>query len=354
MTTTVPWDATDSSGNALKSVNGTASRPEFLADVERAKGLAIILVVLGHIVAREPPVNNEWYVVLKSAIYTFHMPFFMYLGGLVFFHVGDALNPRPTYGSYLVRRAERLLVPFLLLGFLILFAKLAVETFLHVDNRPADIWAGVRSLFWNTEQSPAMSVWYIFVLFIYCGVTPVLVKLSNGKLWPTLVFAASVHFLTVPDVLYLNRVAYFFVYFMVGCVVGRYRIQAMQFFDATLPVSGAIFAVSIVLATMQVEPVLTETICALSSLAFIHGLMRTTLPSHSDALLWFGKYSFAIYLFNTLAIGLSKGLLLKVMPWEGTNFLAFFPILLLSGLVGPVLPKRILFDRVPLLSRLTR
>jgi fucose 4-O-acetylase-like acetyltransferase len=354
MTTTVPWDATDSSGNAPKSVNATASRPEFLADVERAKGLAIILVVLGHIVAREPPVNNEWYVVLKSAIYTFHMPFFMYLGGLVFFHVGDALNPRPTYGSYLVRRAERLLVPFLLLGFLILFGKLAVETVLHVDNAPTDIWVGVKSLFWNTGQSPATSVWYIFVLFIYCSITPVLVRLSNGRLWPALVLAAALHFLSVPEIAYLDRVAYFFVYFMIGCVVGRFRTEAMQFFDATLPVSGAIFAVSIVLATMQVEPVLTGTICALSSLAFIHGLMRTTLPGHSDALLWFGKYSFAIYLFNTLAIGLSKGLLLKVMPWEGTNFLAFFPILLLSGLVGPVLPKRILFDRVPLLSRLTR
>jgi fucose 4-O-acetylase-like acetyltransferase len=354
MATTVPWDATDRSKKASKSVNGTASRPEFLADVERAKGLAIILVVLGHIVARQPPADNEWYVVLKSAIYTFHMPFFMYLGGLVFFHVGDALDPRPTYGSYLVRRAERLLVPFLLLGFLILFGKLAIETVLHVDNAPPDIWFGVRSLFLNTGQSPATSVWYIFVLFIYCSITPVLVRLSCRRLWPTLVLAAALHFLSVPEVAYLDRVAYFFVYFMLGCVVGRYRTEAMRLFDTTLPGSAAIFAASMVLATMQVEPVVTGTLCALSSVAFIHGLMRTNWPSHSDALLWFGKYSFAIYLFNTLAIGLSKGLLLKVMPWDGTNFLEFFPILLISGLVGPVLLKRLLFDQVPVLSRLTR
>lgn len=354
MATTVPWVATDGSRNAPKSVDGTASRPQFLADVERAKGLAIILVVLGHIVAREPPADNGWYVALKSAIYMFHMPFFMYLGGLVFFHVGDALNPRPTYWSYLARRAERLLVPFLLLGFLILFGKLAVETVLHVDNTPPDIWFGIKSLFWNTGQSPATSVWYIFVLFIYCCTTPVLVRLSNGRLWPALMLAAALHFLSVPEIAYLDRVAYFFVYFMIGCVVGRYRTEAMRLFDTTLPVSGAVFLVSIVLATMQVEPVLTGTICALSSLAFIHGLMRTTWTAHSDALLWFGKYSFAIYLFNTLAIGLSKGVLLKVVPWDGTNFLVFFPILLMSGLVGPVLLKRILFDQVPWLGRLTR
>jgi uncharacterized membrane protein YcfT len=56
MATTVRWGAADSSDNAPKSVEAAATRPGFLADVERAKGLAIILVVLGHVVAR------EWYV----------------------------------------------------------------------------------------------------------------------------------------------------------------------------------------------------------------------------------------------------------------------------------------------------
>jgi fucose 4-O-acetylase-like acetyltransferase len=354
MATTVRWGAADSSDNAPKSVEAAATRPGFLADVERAKGLAIILVVLGHVVARQPPADNQWYVVLKSAIYTFHMPFFMYLGGLVFYHVGDALNPRPTYWHYLVRRAERLLIPFLLLGLLILFGKLAVETVVHVDNRPPDIWFGLKSLFWNTGQSPAASVWYILVVFIYCGMTPVLVKLSHGRLWPALVVAAALHLLTVPEVAYLDRVAYFFIYFMIGSVVGRYHRGAMQLVETTLPVSAAIFSVSIVLASMGIQPALTGTVCALSSLAFLHGLMRTSWLRRSDALLWFGTCSFAIYLFNTLAIGLSKGLLLKVMPWDGMNFLIFFPILFLSGLIGPILLKRTLLDRVPSLARLTR
>jgi fucose 4-O-acetylase-like acetyltransferase len=293
-------------------------------------------------------------VTLKSAIYVFHMPFFMYLGGLVFFHIGDALHPRPSYGAYLIRRAERLLIPFLSLGLLILLGKLVAEHFVHVDNTPASFWDGLKSLFWNTEQSPATSVWYIFVLFIYCGVTPFLVKLSQGRLWPALLFAALLHCLTVPDVVYLNRVAYFFVYFMIGCAAGKYHAQAMQFIDKALPVSGIVFSVSLVLATMQIEPELTGTICALSSSAFIHGLTRADWLDRADALVWFGKYSFVIYLFNTLTIGLAKGVLLKVAPWDGMNFLAFFPILLLSGLIGPVLFKKILLDRSKVLSRLTR
>jgi fucose 4-O-acetylase-like acetyltransferase len=354
MTSTADWGTADSATTAPRSLETTAHRPAFLADIERAKGLAIILVVIGHIVAREPPANNEWYVVLKTAIYAFHMPFFMYLGGLVFFHVGDAVNPRPSYGAYLIRRAERLLVPFLSLGLLILLGKFAAEQFLYVDNKPASLSDGLRSLFWTTGQSPATSVWYIFVVFVYCGVTPLLVRLSQGRLWPTLLLAVVLHCLTVPEIAYLDRVANFFVYFTIGCVAGKYRTQAMQFIDTTLPVSGVVFSVSLVLATMQVEPTVTGTICALSSLAFIHGLTRTTWLDRADALVWFGKYSFVIYLFNTLTIGLTKGVLLKVAPWDGVNFLGFFPILLMSGLIGPVLLKKVLLDRFPVLARLTR
>src|SRR5579863_4796237 len=166
MTSTADWESASSATSAPQSLDAAARRPEFLADIERAKGLAIILVVIGHIVAREPPAHNEWYIVLKSAIYAFHMPFFMYLGGLVFFHVGDAVNPRPGYGAYLIRRAERLLLPFLTLGLLILLGKFAAEQFLYVDNKPASLSDGLRSLFWTTGQSPATSVWYIFVVFI--------------------------------------------------------------------------------------------------------------------------------------------------------------------------------------------
>ena len=354
MTSTADWEAANSATAAPQTREAAAPRPAFLADIERAKGLAIILVVIGHIVAREPPAHNEWYVMLKEAIYAFHMPFFMYLGGLVFFHVGDAVNPRPSYGAYLIRRAERLLVPFLSLGLLILLGKLVAEHFVHVDNTPAGFADGLRSLIWHTEQSPATSVWYIFVLFVYCGITPILAKLSQGRLWPVLLIAVVLHCLAVPQIAYLNRVAYFFVYFLIGCVVGKYRTQAMQFIDRTLPVSGVVFSVSLVLAVMQVEPELTGEICALSSLAFIHGLTRTDWLDGSEALMWFGKFSFVIYLFNTLTIGLAKGVLLKVAPWDGINFLGFFPILLLSGLIGPVLLKTILLDRFAVLARLTR
>ena len=54
---------------------------------------------------------------------------------------------------------------------------------------------------------------------------------------------------------------------------------------------------------------------------------------------WVGQRSMSIYLMNTIAIGLAKALLLKLMPWHGSNFLLFFPLLALAGVGGPLLVK---------------
>ena len=51
-------------------------------DIDRAKGLAILLVVFGHIVARADPAGVDWYEPLRRAVYAFHMPFFFYLSGM--------------------------------------------------------------------------------------------------------------------------------------------------------------------------------------------------------------------------------------------------------------------------------
>ncbi len=80
-------------------------------DIDRAKGLAILLVVFGHLMSSGYPRGNAWYDTAKDIVYTFHMPFFIYLAGCTFFYGGNAENPKPDYPRFLSRRAQRLLVP---------------------------------------------------------------------------------------------------------------------------------------------------------------------------------------------------------------------------------------------------
>ena len=71
------------------------------------------------------------------------------------------------------------------------------------------------------------------------------------------------------------------------------------------------------------------------------------------SLLTLGAYSMVIYLLNTPFIGLVKGAMLKVFPWDGVNFLIYAPVLTLAGTLLPILLKRHVLSRVPALDRMT-
>jgi len=60
-----------------------------------------------------------------------------------------------------------------------------------------------------------------------------------------------------------------------------------------------------------------------------------------------------IYLFNTLFIGLAKGMLLRVTSWDGAHFLPFAIALACAGTFGPVALKQVAFRRAKILDRLT-
>ena len=60
-----------------------------------------------------------------------------------------------------------------------------------------------------------------------------------------------------------------------------------------------------------------------------------------------------IYLFNTVCIGLAKGLLLLVCSWDGAHFLPFAATLMVAGTLGPIALKAWAFRRLPVLNRLT-
>ncbi len=109
-------------------------------DIDAAKGLAILLVVFGHLVARADPAGVHWYEPLRRAVYAFHMPFFLYLSGLVAARSGALFVPLAAWPGLARRRAVRLLVPFLGLGLLVVVGKVGAARLMYVDNLPR-AWA---------------------------------------------------------------------------------------------------------------------------------------------------------------------------------------------------------------------
>jgi len=324
-------------------------------DLDRAKGLGILLVVLGHIVARDPPLGNDWYMVLKAGIYEFHMPFFLYLSGYVTFLSGAARVAPALWPRLVARRALRLLLPFAVFGFVLVGGKLLAAHVLYVDNVPASAGAALVDLLWTTDRSPAVSVWYMFVLFIACVATPPLLWIARGRSSLVLVLALLAYGVGFPHRLYADRIAGYFVFFVLGGMAAEAGDRWLQWLDRYRVAAQVSFAVAVVAGVAfsgHIDRQWALLVCGCLSMPALHGLIRR-VPATERWLLVLGAYSFVIYLLNTLCIGLAKGLLLKLLPWDGSNFLVFAPALLLAGLAGPMLVKRYLFRAVPALDRIT-
>ena len=109
------------------------------------------------------------------------MPFFMYLSGYVVFMTGAARITPSKWPAFTGNRAYRLLLPFVLFGLAILVGKLVTSHFIVVDNLPGSLDQGLWGLVWNTDSSPAESVWYIAVLFALSILTPPLLWVLRGR-----------------------------------------------------------------------------------------------------------------------------------------------------------------------------
>lgn len=311
-------------------------------DIDRAKGLAILLVVFGHLVARAEPAGLLWYEPLRAAVYSFHMPLFFYLSGLA----AALAGPAGPYGAYLRRRARRLLVPYAAFGLLILAGKLAAARFVAVDHAPASLGAGVAALVWNTGDSPAGSVWYLAVLFAYVAAMPVLL----GRVGPrgALLVAAGLFLLPLPPVLWADRVAGYAVFFAAGVAAGRHDAAWTAWRRRWWGVCLATLAALLLGVASGVLPGgrldagaagrAMLLLAGLVAMPALHGAVAAGPLRHSRMLLVLGHGSLAIYLLNTILIGLAKaGLLAAGLTWTAADFPVFAPVLMVAGTGGPLL-----------------
>lgn len=107
--------------------------------IDIAKGLAILIVLLGHLLSND--------LLLKKAIYAFHMP--------IFFIVAGFFIPDKPFKEYAYRRISTLIIPYLI--FAMLFGMLALKNF------PPVLYATNQSLLYSNSNG---MLWFLPCLFL--------------------------------------------------------------------------------------------------------------------------------------------------------------------------------------------
>ena len=338
--------------------HGVVPPTQRLDEIDVAKGIGILLVVVGHIVAvrSEGPVG---YAVFKTYLYQFHMPFFMYLSGFAFWRACEKYGDVEAV-KYTLARANRLLVPFFTFGLLIIVAKAAAKSVVHVDDAPAQLWIGVSSLLVHTNNSPALSIWYVFVLFFYSVFSFSLRLYKRDRIAAAFVLSAVLYVVDVGDFLYANRIFAYYFFFVIGMFISSryelYKNRIKSNFNLYLIVFTGLSGSLIYLDRTQLVPLvdsnkITVMLASLAAIPFLHSMSMIVTGRTADCLRFFGKNSFAIYLMNTIAIGLLKAVYVSLLFEMNSAFLLYALLATTAGLLIPVMVASVLKRYSPTLSK---
>jgi glucan biosynthesis protein C len=302
---------------------------------------------------------------------TFFMSLMFFLGGLYFF---SSINKKGLL-SFIKDKIYRLLIPFLLLGTLLMLLAYFPSFYLAKGN--TNVWAYVKDFF-TTEAWPVGPPWFLWLLFVFNFVAAFAYKLfftkkevsnparfnENTKAFTvflTLFLIGLLAYLPMagyfgayswtgfgPFDFQLSRVILYFAYFGVGIAVGKLAIGVGVFAESSSTVRyyplwcllAIIAFVSLVfsadllnkmwspqqLSAHQMEIInnlLFVLCCTLTSIAFISTFSKLVLKKITwwDSL---SKHAYLIYLVHFVYVTWLQFGLLNVNIPAGFKFLIVF------------------------------
>jgi len=295
--------------------------------LDNAKGVAIFLVVLGHVLRGLPEGSGKgesWAVFVDAWIYTFHMPVFFLLSGL--FIESAAAKP---FGEFLDGKLRTIMYPY--------FVWSVLQELVRSTTGAADL-----SEIWRIIYQPVMQYWFLYVLFLL-GVAFAVLRKARMPVWGFGVFVAVLYVLPqfgvnlgswgVVYMAALNGI-----YFAAGALDGPVRLPAR--FEGRRPLPLIVFAAAVFLllggavaAGVQgsgwLKPLLgllgTAATLALSNALFRLGLCRFFLG-------W-GRLSLEIFVAHTI---FSAGVREVLLRLHCTSAAIHVAAGLVAGMVGPL------------------
>jgi len=323
-----------------------------VAEIDIAKGIGIALVVLGHMVARDAkPLGNDWWVVWHEHLYSFHMAFFFFLSGYVFF-----LKPANQWVDRLRKSAAKLVPAYLLFALIVYLAKSAAARFLHVDRPVNHPFEEMLLMVAYPTEGFAQFLWFIVTLLMIMTVVTVLRAWITHYLGAALVFVFALHILSitdhVTDFLALHQLARYAVFFLLAALCHRMPEAWMSAVSRFGVLHLGMFVAVLAAAPQRWLPTVAGLLSVPALVALALRIDRW--PALRQPLQFLGRNTLTIYLMNSLAMGLVRAVVFKVWDWDGWHFFVVAPVLLTAGLVMPILAQRWLFSRWRWTNHITR
>jgi fucose 4-O-acetylase-like acetyltransferase len=319
-----------------------------LTHIDKLTGIAITLVVIGHLETGPylDCAGLEWYKFLKKFIYSFPMPLFMFLSGYVWSYTVPEINNTKEYLSYIKKKFFRLMPSYFIFAGLILLGKLFFIKYFFINNPVQDF-----SEFWEVIYKPTASyagfLWYVYVLFEYYLFFPILLFLFKNKIDLILLATIPFLFIEITDFFAINFFLHFLFFFSLGILAERRSEQYLKMIDGYSTVF--LFFFFMACCVFFIFPI-PKFIMGCLSIPALHTFVRNYLNDKSGLFKTIGFFSFSIYLMNVPVTGIIKAVSFMFLGVTYANFylLAFFMVI--CGIVLPVLIKKYIINRIPIIQ----
>jgi glucans biosynthesis protein C len=302
--------------------------------VESLRGLAIILVVLGHIIG----VNTvEGMRVADDSIFRYiyfsleyiRMPLFTVISGWVY--ASKPVIPGEKK-SFIKGKLQRLLLPMIVVSALLYLMRMVIPGTNTTPelSRMAYILVFPYDVFWF--------LYSLFLIFLFIAVLDSQPWFKTSTGWAaTLVCLFLLQFLVreyltaIPNYFGVKGAFYLFPFFMVG--VGIYRFRQIILTDHIAGILLLIFFAGIVfqqLTWFGYFPIQEKNTLLGMSVGISAALLLFKLKPQNAFLVWIGSYAYSIFLFHVFFTGGTRIVLLKAgigNPW----------VILFAGLVLSIL-----------------
>lgn len=313
--------------------------------VQTLRGLAIILVVMGHVIGYKGDegmkvADDSFWRYIYYTLEYFRMPLFTVISGWVY-----TLRPisKDTVSKFLKGKTRRLLVPLVAVGLIYFFTRLIAPGTNRVIHL-GDIWQIFvynYDLYWYLP-----SLFWVFIIISIIEYQGWMKNLSGWLITLALSIISlslrNVYLTDIPNYLGLIGMFYLMPFFIIGVGIGRFKsLMSNKYF---VGIMTSLFFFGILIQQLAWFQVIDLPFHGKSSpLGLLVGMTGTIIFFRihftSKFLVYIGGFSYAIYLFHVFGTAGSRIFLGK---FGLDNPVLVFSISLLVGTGLPIIMEMII------------
>ena len=326
-------------------------------EIDYAKGIGILLVVLGHSfpdASSAEGISVPILSIIHDTVYTFHMPLMFFLSGFLSYDLLDKRDVVFDRKKYICSRFKRLMIPYFSVAMVYLPFKILLSEF---ANNPYDL-RKIWQIFLG--ENPNGGLWYLYVLFIIQVCMSLFITKKNllfitsvSVLGSLVILTSGYSFFRVEDA------AYYFSFACLGLIVYVYYknfvelVRKKSFFVLITLILG-----SSLIAYMSFGLIISKYLCAISAIGLIMYIAEAreislTMQKENDSkhfvMQRLSKYSMDIYIFHGIIMVATRIFMLSILK---TNYYLCCIAMFVSGLFISILISKFVVRRVSVLRKL--